>query len=91
MNGNIVIYFGSFGVAHIPKQVKEFRGKKYNKCLQNTRIQFNNMQTFCMGFFYFMLKGKSLLDDTNLFSLNEYGKNDKVILNIFTNLKAKME
>ena len=44
-----------------------------------------------MGFFYFMLKGKSLLDDTNLFSLNEYGKNDKVILNIFTNLKAKME
>ena len=27
---------------------------------------------FCIGFIDFMLKGKSLLDHTNLFSPNEY-------------------
>ena len=30
-----------------------------------------------------MLKGKNLLDYTNLFSPNEYEKNDKVILKFF--------
>ena len=35
---------------------------------------------FCIGFIDFMLKGKSLLDYTNLFSPNEYNKNDKIIL-----------
>ena len=30
-----------------------------------------------------MLKGKSLLDYTNLFSPNEYEKNDKIILKYF--------
>ena len=32
-----------------------------------------------------MLKGKSLLDYTNLFLPNKYEKNDKIILNIFNN------
>ena len=31
----------------------------------------------CIGFIDFMLKGKSLLDYTNLFSPNNYEKNDK--------------
>ena len=35
---------------------------------------------FCIGFTDFMLKGKSLLDYPKLFSPNEYGKNDKIIL-----------
>ena len=30
-----------------------------------------------------MLKGKSFLDHTNLFSPNEYEKNDKIILKYF--------
>ena len=30
-----------------------------------------------------MLKGRSLLDYTNLFSPNEYEKNDKIILKYF--------
>ena len=34
---------------------------------------------FCIGFIDFMHKGKSLLDYTNLFSLNEYEKNDKIV------------
>ena len=33
-----------------------------------------------------MLKGKSFLDQTNLFSPNEYEKNDKIILKFFLNM-----
>ena len=39
---------------------------------------------FCTGFIDFLLKGKSFLDYTNWFSLNEYEKNDKIILTFFT-------
>ena len=38
---------------------------------------------FCIGFIDFMLKSKSLLEYTNLFSPNEYKKNDKIILKSF--------
>ena len=38
---------------------------------------------FCIGFVDFMLKSKSLLEHTNLFSPNEYKKNDKIILKYF--------
>ena len=34
---------------------------------------------FCIGFIDFMLKGISLLDYTNLFSRNDYEKNDKIL------------
>ena len=37
----------------------------------------------CIAFIDFMLKGKSLLDYTNLFSPNNYEKNDKIILKYF--------
>ena len=37
----------------------------------------------CIGFIDLMLKGKSLLDYTNMFSPNEYENNHKTILNIF--------
>ena len=38
---------------------------------------------FCIGFIDFMLKGKSLLGSNNLFSPNEYEKNDKTVLKHF--------
>ena len=38
---------------------------------------------FCIGFIDLMLKGKSLFDYTNLFSPNNYEKNDKIILKYF--------
>ena len=37
----------------------------------------------CTGFIDFMLKGKSLLNCTNLFSPNDYEKNDQIILKYF--------
>ena len=39
--------------------------------------------SFCTKFIDFMLKGKSLLEYTNLFPPNHYEKNDKEILRYF--------
>ena len=38
---------------------------------------------FCIGFIDFMLKRKSLLDYTKLFSPDDYEKNDNIILKYF--------
>ena len=38
---------------------------------------------FCVGFIDFMLKGKSLLDYTNLFPPSDYERNDEIILKYF--------
>ena len=37
----------------------------------------------CIGFIDFTLKGKSLLEPTNLHSPNKYEENDEMILNYF--------
>ena len=42
---------------------------------------------FCIGIIDFMLKGKNLLDYTNLFSPNKYEKSRKMILKYFQQLK----
>ena len=55
--------------------------------MRNTyRIQAYDLITcgyFCIGFIDFMLKGKSLLEYSNLFSCNKYNKNDKIKLIYF--------
>ena len=38
---------------------------------------------YCIEFINYMLKGKTLLDYTNLFSPNDFKKNDQVIKRIF--------
>ena len=40
---------------------------------------------FCIEFINYMLKGKTLLDYTNLFSPNDFKKNDRVIKRIAKN------
>ena len=40
---------------------------------------------FCIGFIDYMFKGKSLTDYSNLFSRNNFKKNDDIILNYFLN------
>ena len=40
---------------------------------------------FCVQFIGFMVNGKSIFGYTNLFSPNEYKKDDKVILKFFNN------
>ena len=38
---------------------------------------------FCIGFIDYMFKGKSLTDYINLFSPNNFKKNDDMVLNYF--------
>ena len=85
VNANNIRYFDSFGVEHTPKEIKKFIGKE-NIIKNIYRIQAYNSivcRCFYIGFIDFMLKGKSLLDYTNLFSPNDYEKNDKIILKYF--------
>ena len=85
LNGNNIIYFDSFGVKHILKEIKKFIANR-NIITNIHKIQAYDSimcRYFCIGFSDFMLKGKSLLDYTNLFSPNDYGKNHKIILKYF--------
>ena len=101
---NEAIYFDSFGIGHIPKEINKFINNDTTKSsyLKRTaessalaRIKSNifRMQEydsimcgyFCIEFINYMLKGKTLLDYTNLFSPNDFKKNDRVIKRIFKN------
>ena len=85
VDNNDVTYFDSFGVEHIPKEIKTFINSKNIKT-NIFRIQAYNSITceyFCIGFINFMLAGKTLTQYTNLFSPNNFKKNDDIILNYF--------
>ena len=81
LNGNNVTYLNKFGVEHIPREIKRF----INESTVTTnifRIQaYDSVMCgyFCIEFIDFMLKSKSLIDFTNLFSSN-FKNNDKIIL-----------
>ena len=45
---------------------------------------------FCIGFIDFMLKGKILLEYTNLYSPEEYKKNEEIILTHFKKNSNKL-
>ena len=100
------VYFDSFGVEHIPKEINKFiRSKELGPAVGNEqsssakarnkeikasifRIQaYDSIMCgyFCIEFINYMLKGKTLLDYTNLFSPNDFKKNDQVIKRIFKN------
>ena len=85
VNNKITIYFDSFGVEHIPKEIMNFISRK--KIITNIyRIQaYDSIMCgyFCIGFINFMFNGKSLTDYTNLFSPNDFNKNDNIILKYF--------
>ena len=71
---NNVTYFDSFGVEHIPKEIKAFIGNKNIKT-NIFRIQsYDSIMCgyFCIGFIDFMLAGKTLTDFTNPFSPNNF-------------------
>ena len=87
VNNKTVTYFDSFGIEHIPNEVKKFIGNR-NIVTNIYRIQnYDPVMCgyFCIGFIDYMFKGKSLTDYTNPFSPNNFIKNDDVILNYFLN------
>ena len=71
INAKNITYFQSFGVQHIPEDIKKFIGNK-NIITNIYKIQAYDLIIcgyFCIGFIDVMFKGKSLLDYTNLFLL----------------------
>ena len=80
-----ITYFDSFGVEHIPKEIKKFIDSK-NVISNIFRIQaYDSILCgyFCTGFINFMFKDKSLTDYKNIFSPNNFKKNDDIILSYF--------
>ena len=87
VKNNDITYFDSFGVEHVPKEIKAFIKNRNNK-INIFRIQaYNSIMCgyFCIGFIDFMFKGKSLTEYANHFSPNDFKKNDDTILNYFMN------
>ena len=80
-----VIYFDSFVVEYIPKEIME-RIKSKNIKTSIFRIQDNNSIIccyFCILFIEFLLNSKTLTDFTNLFSPWNFKKNDEIIKKYF--------
>ena len=79
------IYFDSFGVEHIPKEIKKFIGNKDIKANIFTLQAYDWIMCgyFCIEFINYMFDGKSLIDFTNLFSPHDFKKNDKIIKQLF--------
>ena len=73
---NNVTYFHTFGVEHIPKEIKKFIGNK-NIQANIFRIQeYDSLvcEFVCFGFIDSVSKDKSLTEFTNLFSPNDLKK-----------------
>ena len=95
VKANKVIYFDSFGIEHIPIEINKFINNDTTKSSSLERIESNIFRIqaydsfmcgyFCIEFINCMLKGKKLLDYTNIFSPNDFKENDQVIKRIFKN------
>ena len=86
LNRNRAVYFDSFGIKYIPPEVlKKIKDKSIT---HNIRTTYEDNESivcgfYCIAFIEYMLAEKTLLDYTNLFSLNDYKKNDKIIYKYF--------
>ena len=92
-NNNNVVYFDCFGAEHIPKEIKAFINRTSSSALHNKNIIINFFRIqaydsimcgyFCIEFTDFMLAAKILTEYTNLFSPNNFKKNDDININYF--------
>ena len=80
------VYFDSFGIEHIPKEISKFINNDIKSNI--SRIQaYDSIMCgyFCIEFINYMFKGKTFLDYNNLFCPNDFKKNDQIIKRIFKN------
>ena len=76
-----IVYFNSFGVEHVPEEIKEFIGNK-NVKTNIFRVQANNLIMcgyFYIGFIEFMLAGETVISFTRFSSLHDFEKSDSII------------
>ena len=84
-NRTTAVYFDSFGIEYIPQEVLN-KIKDISIAHNIFRIQDN--ETIICGFYSiafieYVLAGRVLLDYTNLFSPDDYKKNDKIMCKYF--------
>ena len=81
------VYFDSFGVEHIPKEINKFISNKEIKANIFRLQAYDSIMCgyFCIEFINYMFDGKSLIDFASLFSPHDFKKNDQIIKIIFKN------
>ena len=81
------VYFDSFGVEYIPKEINKFISNKEIKANIFRLQAYDSIMCgyFCIEFINYMFDGKSLIDFTSLFSPHDFKKNDQIIKRIFKN------
>ena len=80
-----MVYFDSFGIEHIPKEINKFINNDTTKSSSLERIKSNIFRipaydSIMCGYFCI-----TLLDYTNLFSPNDFKKNNRILKRIFKN------
>ena len=87
VNPKYAVYFDSFGVEHIPKEINKFISNKEIKANIFRLQAYDSIICgyFCIEFINYMFGGKSLIDFTSLFSPHDFKKNDQIIKRIFKN------
>ena len=82
---NTAVYFDSFGNEYIPQEaLNKIRDKSITQNIFRIQDDESIMYGFfCIAFIEYMLAGKPLLDYSDLFSPNDYKKNDKIIYKCF--------
>ena len=78
---NTALHFDSLGIEYIPQEVLS---KIKDKTITHNifAIQHDDpimCRYYCITFIKYMIAGKNLSDYTQLFSANDYKKNDKII------------
>ena len=94
-NKNDTASFDSFGVEHVPEEIKESVNRLSSSASQNKNIKANIFRVqandsvicgyFCIRLIDFTLAGKKMTDYTSLFSPHDFKKNDDIILSYFKN------
>ena len=85
VNSLEVIYFDSYGVEYIPKEIMKKIGNKNIKTIIFRSQDDNSIMCgyFCILFIEYMLNNKTLTDFTNLFSPWDFKKNGEIIKSYF--------
>ena len=93
INRNTAVYFDSFGNEYIPEEVLN---KIKDKLINHNIFGIDDNESIvcgfcCIGFIQYMLARKTLLHYTNLFSPNDYKKNEKITYKYFKDKYVKSQ
>ena len=88
---NTALYCQSFGIEYIPQEVSD---RIKDKSITHNIFKIQDDDSIMCGFYFiafieYIIVGKTLLDYTNLFSPNDYKKNDKIIYKWFKDKYGK--